>query len=317
MGRRRMTGVLAAAVLLAGVQVLQSGARTAWLIAGQSQPSPEIRIWREFVALMKSGTFKQDRIRPIPEMAGQEAVLMGFLDQMRKQAHWQEWDRQPEIQRNGAVVNFILPLTFGQEPPTDYCFMFLDEGGTWSFHHLEAIFIRLDRTPQAPTSRFPDTTDYQKAWDREERCWSQIVQWRSTLLKEKDKAFFLDLLKDGNGYFVWAKTRVPFVAPHRAFILFLCWEQANLRGLNTRERGLVLEKLTDNEAVVRLAPFYFMLYQAAAHLKPAISFADYKEMFETIWQDRARAAGWMLAIEYAKPDATECVFHFTRRSPDS
>src|SRR5512135_710398 len=105
MGRRQLTCVLANVVVLAGVLGLQSGSRAACVSAGQPQPAPEIRIWHEFVSLMRSGTFTQDRIRPIPEMAGQEAILMGFLDQMRKQAHWQEWDRQPEIQRNGAIVN--------------------------------------------------------------------------------------------------------------------------------------------------------------------------------------------------------------------
>ncbi|MBZ5498770.1 MAG: hypothetical protein LAP85_20420 [Acidobacteriia bacterium] len=280
------------------------------------QPAPGIKIWREFVSLLKSGKFTPDRIRPMPEMAGKADVLMGFLDQMKQQAHWQEWDRKPEILKNGALTNFIVPLTFGKSERTSYCFMFVEEGGQWYFQHLEAIFIRLDKTPPPPTSKFPDTNEAQKAWDREEDYWSKIIQWRGILAKEKGKDFFLGLLKDGGGYFVWAKSRVPFVPTHKAFILFLCWEQANLRGPNLYGEGVRLEKLTDEEAVVRLSPTYFILYQSAAHLKGQISFEDYKEIFETIWQDRALAAGWNLKIDYQDTKGyTECVFRFSRK-PD-
>ncbi len=142
-----------------------------------------------------------------------------------------------------------------------------------------------------------------------------MIMWRGLLIKDKGKPFVLDMLKDGTGYFVWAKSRVPFLPPHRAFIVFLCWEQAHLRGLDSYGNGVRLENLTDKEAVVRLSPIYFMLYEAASHLKPQISFEDYKEIFETIWQDRARAAGWNLAIEYLNAKgSTECVFRFTRKA---
>ncbi len=308
------------AILLAAVAVvvLEAGAGLALRRARQTVPppmAPEMQVWREFVALLKSGKFTPARIRPIPEIAGLADTMMGFLDQMRKEAHWEEWDREPEIQKSGTVINFILPLTFGEGKPVSYCFMFLQEGGQWYFHHLEAIFIRLDKTPPPPTSTFPDTTEAQKAWDREESYWSKIVQWRSVFIKERGKDFFLGLMKDGNGYNVWAKSRVPFVPPHRAFILFLCWEQAHLRGPNPYGDTLRLEKLTDEEAEVRFSPVYLTLYGAATHLKDQISFADYKEIFETIWTDRARAAGWALRIEYLDANGNSgCIFRFRRKA---
>jgi hypothetical protein len=60
---------------------------------------------------------------------------------------------------------------------------------------------------------------------------------------------------------------------------------------------------------------YLRLYQITAHLRRWISFEDYKRLFETIWQDCARAAGWTLEIEYIDSEylASECVFHFGRR----
>jgi len=54
---------------------------------------------------------------------------------------------------------------------------------------------------------------------------------------------------------------------------------------------------------------YFGLYKVAAHLKEQISYEDYRQIFETIWQDRAQKAGWELKITY---EGDKCLFHFTK-----
>jgi len=100
---------------------------------------------------------------------------------------------------------------------------------------------------------------------------------------------------------------VPFVSPARAFVLYACWEQANLRGSD-----VVLERLEDDRAVLRLRPLYFRLYRQAAHLKQQISAADYRLLFESRWQDRSRSAGWELDIAY---EGDDCVFTLRRRAP--
>jgi len=284
--------------------------------AQSSPPAPELRIWREFVTLLKEGRVPADRVRTMPELgSGMTAPLMGYLDIMKREARWPEWEAEPKVQRSDGRVNFIIPLSFGESDRTSYCFTFVEDERQWYFQHLEAIFIRLDETPPPPTSAFPDTSEKQKAWDREESYWSKIISWRGFLIKDKGEEFFLDLLKDGNGYFVWAKSRAPFLPPQRAFILFLCWEQAHLRGPNFIADPVTLESLTDREAVVRLHPIYFQLYQAAAHLKPQISPEDYRKIFETIWQDRAHAAGWNLKIDYADDRGYPmCVFRFGREA---
>ena len=90
-----------------------------------------------------------------------------------------------------------------------------------------------------------------------------------------------------------ATTWVSFFPPHRAFILYLCWEQAKLYG-----DKVTLEKLDEREAVVRFEDLtYFALYQRSTHLKQQISLEDYIMIFETIWQERAKAAGWNLVID--------------------
>jgi hypothetical protein len=114
----------------------------------------------------------------------------------------------------------------------------------------------------------------------------------------------LNWFKDGAGYFLAAKTWVPFVEPGKAFILYLCWEQANLR-----KSKVTLEKLDENEAMIRIRPLLIDIYLQASHLKQQISFEDYVQIFTTIWEDRAEKAGWKLEIiggDYL------IGFHFTR-----
>ena len=71
-----------------------------------------------------------------------------------------------------------------------------------------------------------------------------------------------------------------------------------------------LEKFDNNEAVVRIKPMYLQLYERTGHLQKQISFEDYRQIFETIWHDRASKAGWNLKITY-KDD--ECLFNFQQK----
>lgn len=294
------TGLVLAVALLAGS--LQASA-AAPIGSGKSD---DLAIWKEFVAAMKAGGPGADRIRPYYEEL--RAPLLGFLKEMREKAAWAEWDRTPEIHRVGDQVHFLIPLTFDGET-ANYCLTFLVEGGAWYFRHLEAINIRLDKTGPLPTSKFPDVDEATKARIREEKGWSREVRVFNLLAELKGKPFAFDFFKDGNGYFLSAKTWVPFVEPRRAFVLYACWEQAHLRG-----NKVTLEKLDDDEAVVRMSPYYFRLYKESGHLPQQIPFEDYARIFETIWQDRARAAGWALTIEYGNEGyrASECRMHFKR-----
>ena len=269
----------------------------------------DLRIWHEFVSALKSGKITVDQIRPYegisPEVIlGQLAIFRTKADSARD---WMEWEAQPEVFPVDNQVHFLISLGLGDTTKTRYCFTFLKDQDKWYFRHTEGIFIRLDQAPTPPTSEFPDLPEATKAWQREEIYWSQIVYFYSVLAKEKGKDYFLNLLKDGAGYALAAKTWVPFVPPQRAFILYSCWEQNRLRA-----NGVILEKLTDTEAVIKLQSQFFYLYKIAGHLKGQIPFEDYRRIFETIWQDRAANAGWSLEITCDDPECLQTVLHFTR-----
>jgi hypothetical protein len=264
----------------------------------------DLKVWKEFVLLYKNNELSQEHIRPHQEFPREQ--LMETLNRFGRNVSWEEMESEPEIIRYDNQLNFLVTLTTTEGGKYTYCFSFILEGDKWYFQHFEGIFIRLDKIASLPTSEFPDLPEETKAWMREEFYWSKMAWIFNTISQNSGKDSAFNIFLDGSGYFLAAKAWVPFVPPTKAFILYLCWEQANLIG-----NAVTLEKLEDKEALVKIKSIYFALYRRTAHLKHQISFEDYRKIFETIWYDRAKRAGWNLKIEY-RFEADECIFHFTR-----
>ncbi len=74
-----------------------------------------------------------------------------------------------------------------------------------------------------------------------------------------------------------------------------------------------LERLDENEALVKMQTHFFFLYKRASHLKTWIGFADYRRLFETIWTDRAEAAGWKVDFRYEDDEGLRCVLRFIKK----
>ena len=293
-----------AALLLPSLLILvacSTGPRAGADSPVQAPLGDRLHVWPEFVDLLRTGPFPRDKVAPYREEL--RAPMLGFLSTMSGKADWGEWRRDPEVFRVEDQVHFLVPLTFDGHKQT-YCFSFVMKNGAWFFQHLEAISIRLDQIGPLPSTRFPDLDAAEKAWIREEVEVSRDVWMFNTLRVEKGRDAALVWFKDGAGYALAARALVPFVRPSKAFILYLCWEQANLRG-----NDVVLERLDEEEGVVRMKPLYFALYERTAHLKQQIGLDDYRALFESRWQDRATSAGWKLAISYAED---ECLFRFSR-----
>src|SRR5512146_262245 len=231
-----------------------------------SAPGADLAVWQQFVADLKAGKLTAADLRPYYENL--RAANFGFLTSMRQKADWKQFQVTPEIHHVGNRLHFLLPLTF-DGGTTSYCFTFVNENGKWFYQHLESIFIRLDRTGAPPVSAFPDIPEGQKAWIREESRVSEQVRLFNLLAQEKGKPFAFDWFHDGAGYFLSARVWIPFVAPARAFILYACWEQANLRG-----NPVTLEALSDTQARIRISPAELRLYEQTGHLRPQIAFED-------------------------------------------
>ena len=258
-----------------------------------AQSREDLAIWKEFVRLLRSDTFPLDRIHP-DDLRPPESRLARLKDFV-KETDWAEWETAPEVVRRGGLVSFIATLGKSRNSPWKYVFCFVVQDGRWSFRFTEGIFIRLDQIGDLPADAagFPDLPEERKQWMRQEIYWSKMVELYNEMTRLKGTEYALGLLRDGAGYALAATTWIPFFPTARAFILYLCWEQAKLQG-----NKVTLEKLDDNEAVVRFDDHqYFALYMQASHLKEQIVLGDYIGIFEAIWQDRARAAGWGLQID--------------------
>ncbi|MFC2156449.1 hypothetical protein ACFLT9_01300 [Acidobacteriota bacterium] len=261
----------------------------------------DLEIWEEFVNLLENKKMTVEKIKG--EYAADEQLLE-WITGIKSRNDMEEMILEPEVFRVENKVHFLKSLK-GENSEVNYLFSFIIVDGQWYFNHLEAIFIRLDKIGALPTMVFPDIPENQKTWARNEIRVSKMIQLWTFLTKGRGKEDAFNYFKDGPGFFVGAKTWVPFVPPAKAFILYLCWYQANLYG-----NPVALTKLEDNKAVVEMQPLYFLLYRRASHIKPQISFEDYRTLFETIWIDRAETAGWKLTITYQKDDI--CTFTFKR-----
>lgn len=265
----------------------------------------EQKIWKEFVSALMNDQITIEKIRPA--MDSWKETMLGWLKQIKENyKSLEELEEEPEAFRVDNKIHFIVPLTRG-EWSRDMIFTFLIEGDDWYLHLLEARFIRFDKLSSLPATEFPDIPEDRKTWQREETKISKQIRLFNFLSEEKGRDFALDWFKDGKGFFLCSQTHIPFYKPNKAFILYLCWEQANLIG-----NDVTLIKLEENEAIVEIGSLYFGLYKATAHLKDQISFENYKKIFESIWYDRAEKAGWNLEISYKDADCLECVLRFTR-----
>jgi hypothetical protein len=251
--------------------------------------------------MLWADSLPDERIAPLFEEF--RVPLRGFLDTLRVGGNRAEWQRTPEQFRVGERLHFLTPLTVRGQTAT-YSFSFVTGNSGWKFQHLEAIHIRLDALGPPPVSRFPDLPDADKTWIREEFDVAQDVQWLKALVREKGWDTALTWFADGAGYALASRVWVPFVEPERAFILYLCWEQAQLHGAD-----VTLVALDSAHALVRLRPLGFLQYSRSAHLRNQISLDDFRRLFEYRWQDRALNASWSLSISY---DGDGAALRFSR-----
>jgi len=259
--------------------------------ASSNDPAAD-RVWRKFLERLSRTGISRARMKPyMPELAEPMTLILRNL----APAAAAFAAARPEYHRVGDQLHVVVELP--QDRGGTWCFSFDVSGATWYFQHVENIVLRLDRTGSPPVSHFPDITDDRKTWIREEMATTETVRLFNFLCESKGKDFAFDWFRDGRGYVLAARTWVPFVEPHRAFVLYACWELANLR-----RHPVTLERLTDEDARVRIRPLYFQLYQRTGHMRKQIDFADFRRLFETIWTDRATTAGWRCQIVYEGDD---------------
>ena len=76
----------------------------------QSFCQTHLKVWKEFVTLLKKGDFPSEKIRPYPGLS--KEPKLEFLNDMRKKATWQEWENEPEVHQVDNQLHFLISLTF-------------------------------------------------------------------------------------------------------------------------------------------------------------------------------------------------------------
>jgi hypothetical protein len=262
-------------------------------------------VWKEFVIAVKEGQITREKIRPYHELLT-DAILQ-FLTQFREEAVWEEWETPAEIHRVNEKVHFLIPLCWGSENCSNFCFSLITEQDNWYFHHMENINIRLDTISHFPATEFTKLPDSSLHWIRAEFYWTHIIRLYNFLKEEKGVDFALNWLCDGKGYMLAAETWIPFKTPEKAFILYACFDQSVVKG-----HKVTLQNLDDEEAVMLWKPNYLRLYTVTGQIRKLINFDEYRTIFEKLWQDRAKAGGWTLNIEYLNKEDVR--FQFIRNS---
>jgi hypothetical protein len=260
-------------------------------------------IWKEFVELLKEGQITREKIKPYHESLTE--ALLDFLSTFRRNAVWEEWENPSEIHRVNDKVHFLIPLCWGSDDCSNFCFSFIKDNNDWYYHHVENVNIRLDTITKLPTAEFTSLPDESLHWIRAEYNWTLITRIYNLLKEEKGIDYALNWLNDGVGYYLAAKTWVPFIESEKAFILYTCFDLSVVRG-----NEVLLQKLDDNEAIILWKSNYLKLYQVSGHIRSQISIEEYKQIFEKIWYERAKAAGWILDIDYMNDQ--ECKFLFVK-----
>ena len=260
-------------------------------------------VWKEFVISLKQGQITGEKIKPYHESLTDP--LLQFLITFREEAVWEEWENPSEIHRVNEKVHFLIPLCWGSENCSNFCFSFVTENNDWYFHHVENVNIRLDTISSFPTSDFTKLPESTLHWIRAEYNWTLMVEFYNFLKEEKGMDFALDWLNDGVGYYLAAKVWVPFIEPENAFILYTCFDLSVVRG-----NEVSVQKLDNHEAIIVWTSNYLKLYRVSGHMRTKISLEEYMQIFEKIWHERSKAAGWQLEIDYLNDE--ECRFHFTR-----
>jgi hypothetical protein len=252
--------------------------------------SPE-QVWQEFCAKLASGDFSPDDCRPLAGNLG------GFLTGCQAKEFRAFLAAQPVPSWTQADDKLIFEVPTGEDTTLRLDFLLAEDH--WYFFHLESITLPVKEIPSLPFSDCPGLPRWEN-WMREEIAVSEKIRLLVRLAGEKGFDEALEWFRDGAGYRLGAISWVPYFPEPQAFVIYACWTEKHLHG-----RDVSLEEFSDDRCVIVFRNhLYLELYDRAGHLRPQISEPHYRRFFESVWQDRARHAGWEVSFGYEGYDVT-------------
>jgi hypothetical protein len=248
-------------------------------------------VWKQFTEKLRSGEFGQDDCKSINGFAFglflTEPAHSAFRESIISAAAptW-EWGENKLIVR------------INEGSPAEVRFDFVEDNGKWLLYMVDAVTIPIRAIHDLPFDEFPPFDPATEAFLRAENLISFQVHVYQRIAQEKGKEEALSWLRDGRGKRVAASAWMPYFSAPKAFTVFIAWYERRLMG-----EEVSISEFSDERCVLRFHNhLWFKLYNTATHLRRQIAPEDYRELFESVWQDRAKESGWQASFEYAGHD---------------
>lgn len=184
----------------------------------------------------------------------------------------------------------------------DYRFDFLLNGISWKLAFIECITLPVFGINVFPYSEFL-SLDKKELHIRREKEISQLVYFYLKFKELVGKTKAIEMFYDGKSEYVCARSWVPFYSDSLSYIAYAAWYESRINGEN-----VAIQEFQDSKCEVAMYNHIWRnMYFTVGHLKPVIDYSEYMELFESIWKDRARSAGWEIQFTY-EDEYTSLIF---------
>lgn len=187
-------------------------------------------------------------------------------------------------------------------PDDDYRFDFFLMKNKWILSFIECITLPVSDLSVVPYTAF-QRLPKKEAEIRREKEVSKLIYFYNQFKELVGQQKAMEMLFDGAGEFLGAKSWVPFFDESLSYIAYAAWMENCIYGEQT-------EIVNFNEQCCRLLfhkHIWRRLYTMTGHIKKMIDYEEYMDIFESIWKNRAFESGWELQVNY-KGEDTEMVF---------
>ncbi len=189
-------------------------------------------------------------------------------------------------------------VTYITEGRNRFVFTFVQENGNWRISQIENILLPLYSIPETPCEEILRIDDDQRAWISSEMEVVQISRIYDELKKGMGKEYAQHFFRDCPGYKVAVDAWLPFIEGAAQFILYTAVLETNLRG----SRCIVTEA-DEKKATLVMRPMAHLEVLRRASFIPKIPEDEYRELFISIMEDRAKHCNLSLEIDFKE---TEC-----------
>ena len=184
----------------------------------------------------------------------------------------------------------------------DYRFDFLFDGIAWKLAFIECITLPISDIDALPYTKFTPLEGKELHIRREKEI-SRLVYFYLKFKELTGKEKALAMLQDGDGEFICARSWVPYYSDNLSYIAYSAWYESRINGEN-----IVIKKFQEEKCEVTIYDHVWRsMYCTAGHLKSVIEYPEYMELFESIWKNRAKSAGWEIAFDYTD-ECTSLIF---------